>query len=301
LEVDIYFIGLIDYKIGWFALKLLKSNKFLIFIIPSFLLFTFSVIIPFFMGINIAFTNWDGISAHYDYVGFKNFIRLFSDKDALRPILNTFEFAILTTVSNNLLSLIFAILITKCVKGKNFVKVIFFIPMALSPVLAAFVWGFIYKDVFSTLFSIQSLIGNPDTVISGIVIICLWNSLGSNLVIYIAGLQNIPNMYYEASSIDGANLWQQFRHITLPLLVPTFTVCITLTFTSCLREFSTVMAATGGGPANYSQTISIYIYQNLFSFQKAGYGQAVSLVFMFILVIIGTVLTRFFRSKEVEV
>jgi raffinose/stachyose/melibiose transport system permease protein len=281
-------------------MKSLKSYKYLVFLIPSFLLFTFAVIIPFFMGINISFTNWDGISLHYDYVGFKNFIRLFSDQNIVRPIWNTFEFAILSTVLNNIFSLLFAILITRWVVGKNFIKLIFFIPMALSTVLAAFIWGFIYKDVFSSLFSIQSPLGNPAAVIPAIVIISLWNSIGSNLIIYIAGLQNIPQMYYEASSIDGANLWQQFRYITLPMLVPTFTVCITLTFTNTLREFATVMAATGGGPADYSETISIFIYKNLFSFQKAGYGQAVSFVFMFILVVIGIVLTRFFRSKEVE-
>jgi raffinose/stachyose/melibiose transport system permease protein len=116
-----------------------------------------------------------------------------------------------------------------------------------------------------------------------------------------AGLNNIPVMYNEVSEIDGANYIQQFRHITLPMLVPSFTICITLTFTGSLREFATVMAATGGGPAGYSETIAIFIYRNLFSFQKAGYGQAASLLFMLLLVIAGGLLARFFHSREIEV
>jgi raffinose/stachyose/melibiose transport system permease protein len=282
-------------------MKKFKSYSYLFFAAPSLLLFTFAVVIPFFMGINIAFTNWDGISKTYEYVGFKNFIMLFSDKNMFQPIKNTLVFAILNTGINNFLALSLAVCVTRWVRGKNIVKVIFFLPMALSAVLAAFVWGFIYKDVFFKLFSIKSLLGNPSTVILGVVLISIWNGLGSNFLIYIAGLQNIPNMYYEASQIDGAGFWQQFRRITLPMLIPTFTICVTLTFTTALREFGTVMAATGGGPGNYSETISIFIYKNLFSFQKAGYGQAISLVFMVMLLIIGGLMTKLFRSREVEI
>jgi len=271
-----------------------------LFLVPSLVLFSFAIVIPFFMGVHISFTNWDGISQGYEYIGFRNFVRLFHDSSMLRPIWNTLYFSIAYTALNNVFSLILAVLLSRWVKGKNLIKTILFIPMALSAVLAAFVWGFIFKDVFSDLFGIKSLLGDPKTVIPGIIIMALWNSIGSNLMIYMAGLDNIPDMYTEASSIDGATLWQQFRHITLPLLAPSFTICITMTFTSSLREFATVMAATGGGPAGYSETVSIFIYRNLFSFQKAGYGQAVSLIFMLILVVIGTVLSRFFRSREVE-
>jgi raffinose/stachyose/melibiose transport system permease protein len=214
---------------------------------------------------------------------------------------NTFYFALCYTSFNNLIALTLAIMLDRWVKGKDFFKTIFFLPMALSTVLAAFVWGFIFKSVFSSLFGINSLLGNPNTVIPGIIIIALWNSIGSNIIIYMAGLNNIPIVFHEASEIDGANFWQQFRHITVPMLIPSFTICITLTFTSALREFGTVMAATGGGPAGYSETIAIYIYRNLFSFQKAGYGQAASLLFMALLVIIGGILAKFFRSREQEI
>lgn len=271
-----------------------------VFILPSLVLFSFAIVYPFFQGIHIAFTNWNGIALTHDFVGLRNFVILFSDTSMIRPIRNTFYFAIVYTVANNIFALLLAVLLSRWVVKRNFIKMLFFIPMALSAVLAAFVWAFIFREVFRELFQIPSLLGNPATVIPGIIIIALWNTLGSNLIIYMAGLDNIPQMYNEASEIDGASPLQQFWHITVPMLIPAFTICITLTLTMSLREFATVMAATGGGPAGYSQTIAINIYRNLFQFQRAGYGQAVSLVFMAILVVIGLTLTRIFRKKEVE-
>lgn len=278
----------------------LDNKHAILFVLPSLILFTFVVIIPFVMGVNIAFTNWDGISTTYDYTGLKNFRLIFQDSGLLRPIRNTLYFAVCYTLSNNVLALTLAVLLNRWIAGRNALKVVFFVPMALSAVLSAFVWSFIYKDLLKELFGMKSLLGSPNTVIPGIIILALWNTIGSNLIIYMAGLTNIPEMYMEASEIDGASRWQQFRHVTLPMLAPAFTICVTLTFTSSLREFANVMSATGGGPAGYSETISIYIYKNLFSFQKAGYGQAVALLFMLILVVIGSSMSLIFRKREVE-
>ena len=200
---------------------------------------------------------------------------------------------------NNVLSLFLAVVLQKKFRGNGFFKTIFFIPMALSAVLAAFVWGFIDRNILSGIFG-HSLLGSPGTVVFGLIIIALWCGIGSNIMVYMAGLSNIPQDYYEAASIDGATPWGQFIKITLPLLGPSFTTCITLTLTSSLREFGIPMSATGGGPARSSEMISIFIYNNLFSYQKAGYGQAVSLAFMFVLMALGIGLTRFFRGKEVE-
>ena len=269
------------------------------FLIPSIILFAFATVIPFFSGLNVAFTDWDGISREYNYVALKNFIDMFHDSNIVRSIWVTLLFGVGYTILNNILAILLAMVLKTKFKGNGFVKTIFFIPMALSPVLAAFVWGFIDRNILSDIFG-NSLLGRPATVIWGIIIIALWSGIGSNIMIYIAGLMNIPNDYYEAASIDGVSMWQRFRYITLPLLGPSFTTCITLTLTSALREFGITMSATSGGPARSSEMISIFIYKNLFSFQKAGYGQAVSLVFMVILMVLGIGMTRFFRSKEVE-
>ena len=276
-----------------------SSRTFILFLIPSILLFAFTVAIPFVSGLNIAFTNWDGISKNYDYVGLKNFVRMFSDKNIVKSIRVTLLFAVCYTLLNNVLSLLIATLLHNKFKGNAVIKTIFFVPMALSAVLAAFVWSFIDRNILADYLG-SSLLGSPKTVVIGIIIIALWSGIGSNIMIYMAGLTNISPDYYEAASIDGATPWKRFRYITLPLLGPSFTMCITLTLTSALREFGVTMSATGGGPARSSEMISIFIYNNLFSYQKAGYGQAISLVFMVILMLIGIGLTRFFRSKEVE-
>lgn len=276
-----------------------KSREFFWFLLPSIVLLAFAVAIPFFSGLNIAFTDWDGISKEYSYIGLKNFIQIFKDKNIISSIKVTLLYAIGYTVLNNILSLLLAILLKQKFKGNGIIKTVFFVPMALSAVLAAFVWGFIDRNIFSEFFG-SSILGSPDTVIIGIIIISLWCGIGSNIMVYLAGLTNIPGDYYEAAAIDGATGWSAFKNITLPLLGPSFTMCITLTLTSALREFGVTMSATGGGPARSSEMISIFIYKNLFSYQKAGYGQAVALVFMIILMILGVGLTRFFRSKEVE-
>lgn len=276
-----------------------KTKGFFWFLLPSIILFMFTVAIPFFSGFNIAFTDWDGISKDYNYVGFKNFIRMFQDKNILISIRATLIFAIGYTALNNVLALFLAVLLNQKFKGKNLIKTIFFIPMALSAVLAAFVWGFIDRNILSDVLG-HSLLGSPDTVIIGIIMIALWSGIGSNIMIYMAGLTNVSVDYYEAAAIDGATPWTKFRYITLPLLGPSFTMCVTLTLTSALREFGITMSATGGGPARSSEMISIFIYKNLFSYQKAGYGQAVALTFMVLLMVLGIGLTRFFRSKEVE-
>lgn len=275
------------------------SRAYIWFLVPSILLFAFTVAVPFISGLNIAFTNWDGISKTYDYVGFKNFVRMSTDPNIVKSIKVTLMFAVTYTLLNNILSLVLAILLHDKFRGNAVVKTIFFVPMALSAVLAAFVWGFIDRNILAEILG-KSLLGSRSTVIIGIIIIALWSGIGSNIMIYMAGLTNIPSDYYEAAAIDGATPFKRFRYITLPLLGPSFTMCITLTLTSALREFGVTMSATGGGPARSSEMISIFIYNNLFSYQKAGYGQAVALVFMIILMIIGIGLNRFFRSKEVE-
>lgn len=278
----------------------MKKKIYWVFILPSLVVFIFAIVIPFFAGLNIMFTDWDGISRTYEYVGFENFYSFFTDPSVVRPIITTLIYGIGYTFLNNVFALGIAVLLNKFIAGKQFVKTVFFLPMVLSAVLASFIWSYIYKDVLSQTFGINSLLGNPRTALLGVIIIALWNGVGSNLIIYIAGLENISATYYEAADIDGANGWQTFRYITIPLLVPTFTICITLTLTTSLREFATVMAATGGGPAGSTETLSIYIYNNLFSYMKAGYGQAVAFVFMVVLVLLAGILMRFFRSKEVE-
>ena len=272
-----------------------------VFLLPGLCMFCFSVFIPFVRGINIAFTDWNGITKDYAYVGLKNFRDIFRDQRMMQPLLNSLRFAVFGTVGINILSLGTAMLINqKTGKLSTIARITFFIPVCFSSILTAFIWGFIYKEVFSQIFGIKSLLGNTELVIVAIVIMGLWNTCGINMLIYLSGLKNIPVDLFEAARMDGANAIQKFKNITLPLLTPSFTVCITLSMTSWLKEFAMTLSATGGGPGGASKTMSIYIFENLYKYNKAGYGQAVALMFALLLIVLGNLVSTFFRKREVE-
>lgn len=271
------------------------------FAVPGFAMFCFAILIPFFMGVKIAFTDWNGISKTYKYVGFANFISIFKDQRIILPFTNSLIFALFGVIGGTILSLGTAMLVNyQSGKMSKIGRTIFFIPVCFSEILTAFIWKFIYKDVFFALFGTESPLSNSSTVVLAITVMGIWNTFGINMLIYLAGLKNVPQVLYEAAKVDGASNWTQFVHITLPLITPSFTVCITLTLTSWLRQFSTTLAATGGGPGGSSNTLAIYIYENLFSYNKAGYGQAVSLLFALFCILLGIGVSTFFRKREIE-
>lgn len=281
-------------------MKRKKRKQYFLFLIPSLLFFGIAMVIPFIMGFHVAFTNWDGLARDYELVGLRNFIFLFRNPEVILPIRNTVYFALLITFSSNILALSLALLLKSPFKGRNLLRTVFFVPTCLSTVLAVFTWRFVYREVFSELLGIPNPLGSMDFVIPGIVGIHLWNSVGINMLIYLSALANVPKELYEAAIVDGAGFLRKFKEITIPMIMPAFTVCITLTMTYGLREFATIMAATHGGPARASENMAIYIYNNLYAFSKAGYGQAVAIVFMLMLVIIGYGLSKIFRKREVE-
>lgn len=280
--------------------KVKERFWYFILFFPGFAVFVFSVVVPFLSGIQVSFTNWDGIGQTMNYVGLKNYILLLKSADFWNAAGHSFYFAILITITNNIFSLAVALGLNRAFRGRGILRTIFFFPTCLSTVLAAFIWRFLFRESLTPLFGGVSLLGNYKTVIPGIVMIALWNGLGINIVIYLAGLSNISKELYEAATVDGANALQNFRSVTIPMLMPSITVCVTMTLIGGLKEFATTMSATGGGPGKASEMVSIYIYKNLYSYYQAGYGQAVAIVFVLILIVCGGILSKLLRSKEVE-
>jgi raffinose/stachyose/melibiose transport system permease protein len=277
-----------------------RSAVNLSFMLPIAAFFTFAMLTPFFMGINVSFTDWNGLSRTMDYVGFENYQNIFISPDVLIPLKNTMSYGLMYVVANNVLALSLALALNRVFRGRNASRLIFFIPNALSPVLTAFVWSFIYKDLFKELFNIQSLFSSTSTALLGIVILAVWHNVGISMLIYLAALSGVPKDLYEAATVDGAGAWHQFFHVTVPMIVPAFTVCITLSLTSGLREFAFPLVATGGGPVRATETLAIYIYNYLFAYNKAGYGQALAFLFMVFLLIVGLTVSKLLRRKEIE-
>lgn len=282
-------------------IKKIKSRSWEIaFLAPALILFIFVVAEPFFRGFLYTFTDWDGISKTYNTVGLKNYIKFFTDPTVLLPLKNSFQYTGLTVLFNNLVGLMLALALNKKYKGTKFFRTLFFLPFVISFVLTGFLWSYMYTDVIGKLFKISSLLGNPATVIPAIAGMSLWRDAGYVMVIYLAGLQAIPEELYESAEVDGAGGIHKLIRITIPMLVPSFTINFALFIGWGIKVFDYVMAATGGGPGKSSETLALYVYKYTFNYNKVGYGQTVAIYMMVLVFLFSGLAAAFFRKREVD-
>lgn len=270
------------------------------FLFPALILFILCVVVPFIQGFPISFTKWDGMSVKSQYVGFSNYTKIFTDPNVWNATKNTFQFTFYSVIFSNVFGLAVALLISKATRFNNILRTIVFMPFALSLVLSSYVWRYIYSDVFYNMFGIVSPLGSAKFVILGLAIIAIWRDSGYCMVIYIAAIQGISKDYYEAAEIEGCPKIKAFTKITLPLIAPAITANITLLLAWGMKVFDYPMAATSGGPGRASETLAMLVYNNLFTYFKAGYGQAIAIVFTFVIYIMSVAVTRILRSREVE-
>jgi raffinose/stachyose/melibiose transport system permease protein len=272
------------------------------FLLPTIFFFGIAMLIPFFLGIRVAFTDWDGITplSMANYVGLHNFVSIFHNSDVLRPLRIAIIYALLNTLGNNFFGLLFAVGVTKKYRFNKAHRLIFFMPAALSSVLAAFMWNYIYSNVLPQVMGVENYLSNPSSVVAAVSVITIWGGCGVPMLIYIAGLTSVPSSLYESAVIDGANAFQQFWKITIPLIMQSFTVNITITFTNSLSSAGLFLAATHGGPGGASESMGLYIYNFLFKYNKAGYGQALAYLFLAFIVVLAVLISGIFRKREVE-
>lgn len=281
-------------------LKLKRKIVNFLFLLPALILFLFIVAIPFAKGIRISFTDWDGFSPIYNFIGLQNYKNILTDPSIGRPIKNSVYYTIVTVIGTNALGLGVALALKKDTKANRTFRTFVFMPFIISLVLTGFIWSYIYSDVFYKIFGIKSLLGNAKTVMLGVCIMGMWRDTGYAMLIYIAGLQAIDESYYEAAKIDGATKWNMFRYITFPMLAPAFTVNITLFLGWGLKVFDYVMTATKGGPGTASETFALYVYNYTFPYNRAGYGQAAALLMMIGIFIVTGLITTILRKREVD-
>lgn len=269
------------------------------FLAPSLILFLFIILVPLVRGVQYTFTNWDGLMPKLNYVGLKNYITVIHDKDLIQPICNTILFALVTVVAINVIGLAVAMAVNKEFKGVNIIKSIIFIPLVVSLVLVSQMWMYVYSDFFSLLGWKSPLIDKKTSML-GLCIMSIWRESGLAMMIYLAGLKNIPTEINEAAIIDGANFWQRFRNVTVPFLAPAFTYCIPLWLAAGLRMYDYSFVATSGGPQHSTETMAYYIYSYLFPYNKVGYGQTVAVLYLIVCIILSNVVTRTLRKREFE-
>ncbi len=271
------------------------------FILPALIMFSVFVAYPFLQGFPMSFTNWDGMSPNRVFVGFNNYLRIFQDGNVVNATKNTLIFTALTMVFSNLFGLLFALMISKATKLNNVLRTCIFVPYCLSLVLSSYIWRYVYSDVFYDIFGIPSPLGSTTWVMLGLAVISVWRDAGYCMVVYIAALQGVSTDYYEAADLEGATRWQKFKDITLPMIGPAITANITLVLAWGMKVFDYPMAATAGGPGRASETVAMLIYNNLFTYFRAGYGQAIAVVFTISIFVVSTLVSKTLRSREVEI
>lgn len=281
------------------ARRLRTHGANLLFLLPAFALFAYVVLIPFIQGIPYSFTNWKSIiSEKREFNGLHNYVLMLKNTYFQQAFLHTLSFTVIYELGANLLGLAFALLLYQNSKFANFCRTMMFLPFTTALTSAAIVWSYVYTDVYSVLFGVASPLGQSNQVVAGMAAIAIWRDMGYCMLIYIAGLKAIPNDYYEAATLDGANTLQKFAHVTLPLLVPSFTANVTLLLAWGLRCFDYPMAVARNMEA--AQTSAMFVYDYIFGYSKAGLGQASAVMLTIVLVLMTRVVTYFFRKSEVE-
>jgi multiple sugar transport system permease protein len=280
----------------------------ILMLLPAAVLMLTFLIIPIILTFILAFTNARLISPQpARFIGFENFIRLFGSDTFWASLRNTVIFAIVIVPIQSALALCLAVLINVKMRGVNFFRTIYFLPVVTSIVVVSILWLFLYQPnglINAALAKVgiqgPDWLGNPNTALFAIIVLSMWQAVGFHMVIWLSGLQTIPGELYEAASIDGASPWQQFLHVTWPGLRQTRTfILITITI-AAFALFSQVNIMTQGGPLDATTTLVFQAVRTGFQQQQTGYASAISLVF-FVLVLIVSLIQRYFtRDKEVR-
>lgn len=280
------------------------SRAFLIMALPAAALFFVFHTVPALQGLFYSFTDSRGYGS-WDFVGFDNYVRLFQDRDVLDSYVFTLGFAVVSTIAANLISIVLALGLSANIKFRSFMRSVYFLPAILSVIVVSYIFNTIFStgvpqigeslgiDWLST-----NILGSPDTAWIGVVLVTVWRYCSTITVIYIAGLQTVPEDVIEASHLDGASAWRRFWSITFPLIAPFFTINILLSFKDFVQVFDQIVALTEGGPGNATQSISFLIYRAGFAGGEFGYQSANAVVYFIIIAVLSAFQIRFLRRRE---
>ncbi len=269
-----------------------------IFVLPTFAAFMIGFVIPFIMGIYLSFCKFTTVT-DAKLVGFSNYLKVFQDPTFVHSLWYTALFTIVSVITINLFAFTIAMLLTKAMKGTNVFRTVFFMPNLIGGIVLGYIWQLIINGVL--LYFDRTLTYSATYGFWGLVILMNWQQIGYMMIIYIAGIQNIPGELIEAAKIDGANKWQILRNVTIPMLMPSITICSFLTLTNGFKLFDQNMALTGGAPSDKSQMLALNIFDTFYGRTGwEGVGQAKAVIFFILVAVIALVQLRATRSKEVQ-
>ncbi len=289
--------------------KARETKLLLLFLVPALIFYSMFVIIPVVTGLSYSFTDWNGLNPNYKFIGLDNFVKAITDdKYFLASIKFTLKYVLAMVVLTNILGLSLALLIDSRKKSKNFFRTVFFLPNMISYLIGAYIWQFIFRKVLGELaenrffgFLDQPWLGNPDFSFWAVVMMSLWTSVGYIMVIYIAAVQGVPTEYKEAAKVDGANSFQVFFNVTLPMIMHAVSINLFLTLNNAFKAFDQIYGLTGGGPGRTTQVMSLNIYEEAFSsYFRYGYANAKAIILFLFVLVITMIQLKITRSKEVK-
>lgn len=279
---------------------------FWLFVGPILLAFLTVVIVPMLRGFYFSFAEWNGISNSVDLVGFDNYLKAFKDEEFINSFVFTAKFAAVSVVTINLFGFGLALLVTQGLKGSNIQRSIFFMPNLIGGLILGFVWQFIFTkafDAFGSAYGIpffEGWLSTTGTGFWGLVILMSWQMSGYMMIIYIAAIQSIPESLNEAAMIDGAGAWHRLINITIPMVMPAFTIGLFLSLSNAFKLFDQNLALTRGGPYGSTEMLALNIYQTAFARNQFGYAQAKAVLFLIAVAVITLTQIYFTKQREVE-
>ena len=274
------------------------KKYFAVFALPTLIAFAISFLIPFLMGIYLSFTEFTTVT-NTTWVGLKNYKALLGSPDFMNALWFTVKFTVVSVLSINLIAFTLALLLTRGIKATNLFRTVFFMPNLIGGIVLGYIWQIIINGVlikFGVDITFSAKYG-----FWGLVVLMNWQMAGYMMIIYIAGLQNIPGDLKEAAEIDGASPFQTLRHITIPMVMPSVTICTFLTLTNSFKLFDQNFALTGGAPAKQTAMLALDIYNTFYGrIGSEGIGQAKAVIFFIMVAVIAFVQLYITRRKEVE-
>lgn len=280
--------------------------QYFVLVLPGFIIFTIGLILPMLLAAYYSLTSWDGMSAEKGFIGLQNYVRLFKDQNFLDSFWFTIKFTVGNTIIQNVVALLFAVALDSGIKGQKLYRTVLFIPCLISAVIVGFIWLRMYSSVLPSLNDIFGtkinflLFGDGETVLSGLLIANNWQWIGYWMLIYLAGLQSIPSELHEAAKVDGAGPISRFWNITIPMLAPAITICVVGITTGSLKVYDLLVSSTKGGPGRASTSIIYQTYRTAINGREYGYGCAMSIVLVVLLLLVALIQVKTLKKREVQ-
>ena len=274
------------------------KKYFPVFVLPTMIAFTIGFIAPFLLGIYLSFCKFTTVT-DAKFIGLDNYIKTLGDAEFIHSLWYTALYTVVTVLLINVLAFAVAMLLTKGIKGTNIFRTVFFMPNLIGGIVLGYVWQLLLNGILANFD--RTLTYSEVYGFWGLVILVLWQQVGYMMIIYISGIQNIPGELIEAAKIDGANSWQILKNVTIPMVMPSITICTFLTLTNGFKLFDQNLALTNGAPSKMSELLALNIYNTFYG--RAGWegvGQAKAVEFFILVAIIALIQNKLTRSKEVQ-